>query len=325
MNRLTTIDLLRVIGILAVVLGHIASAFTQYIFLWHMPLFFFISGYTLDVERDLKINILKDFRRLLIPFLAFNMLAIGVEWAKRLLLGRELENNLITLESSFINITSSSTHHYGFVLWFLPALFFGKLWARFLIKLPNIALTCALSIVIFIFMTSVPPLQHLVLPFALTQSLLALPFIILGYYVRCHFKFNNANYWIIILLFSSCVLFGLWYFNSVLPVIDIGNNLVLHPYLALVVSSLCCLVLYSLVNVLAVYFGFGWASSIASSLMLVFILHPYTNNIGYLLTGYLFGNSAYSWLLILIVSSLLLFPIFILKKFFYEKGMFLHV
>lgn len=325
MNRLATIDLLRVVGTLAVVLGHIASPFTQYIFLWHMPLFFFISGYTLDTRKSFKINLQKDCRRLLMPFLAFNILAIGVEWGKRLLLGRELENILITLESSFINITSSTTHHYGFVLWFLPALFFGKLWVRFLIKLPNIALTCVLSIVIFIFMTSVPPLQHLVLPFALTQSLLALPFIILGYYVRSHLKFDNVNYWIVILVSLSCILFGLWYFNSPFPEIDIGNNWVLHPHLALIVSSLCCLILYSLVNVLAVFFRFSWASSIASSLMLVFILHPYTNNAGYLLIGYLFGNLVHSWLLILISSLLLLISILSLKKFFHRKGLFLHV
>jgi fucose 4-O-acetylase-like acetyltransferase len=39
------VDALKTLGILAVILGHIASPMGQFIFSWHMPLFFVISGF----------------------------------------------------------------------------------------------------------------------------------------------------------------------------------------------------------------------------------------------------------------------------------------
>lgn len=44
-ERILSLDFLKAVSIIAVVLGHIASPFGQFIFAWHMPAFFFVSKF----------------------------------------------------------------------------------------------------------------------------------------------------------------------------------------------------------------------------------------------------------------------------------------
>lgn len=71
--RLNWIDALKGIGIMLVVLGHhsLPAALDTYIFSFHMPLFFFISGFLFDFGKYSKsgANFVKGkFRSLLLPY-----------------------------------------------------------------------------------------------------------------------------------------------------------------------------------------------------------------------------------------------------------------
>lgn len=44
MKRNRCIDTIKAVGIFLVILGHHQTVFTQWIFSFHMPLFFFLSG-----------------------------------------------------------------------------------------------------------------------------------------------------------------------------------------------------------------------------------------------------------------------------------------
>jgi fucose 4-O-acetylase-like acetyltransferase len=77
-RRIKWIDIAKGIGITAVVLGHSGNPFlSQYIYWFHMPLFFIISGY-LHKQPDspdmLAKNIGKKSRGLLIPYVSFYFL-----------------------------------------------------------------------------------------------------------------------------------------------------------------------------------------------------------------------------------------------------------
>ncbi len=50
-KRIEWIDVLKGIGIILVILGHTHVLFRTYIFSFHMPLFFFISGYLFTIDR----------------------------------------------------------------------------------------------------------------------------------------------------------------------------------------------------------------------------------------------------------------------------------
>ena len=127
-ERIIWIDNLRVIGILAVILGHISSPLGNFIYSWHMPLFFLLAGFFLKHELSTKEFIVKDFTRLIIPYFIFAVLALIIETIKRAALNREGLDYLYELQGIFIWMDHPTLMNtYGFVLWFLPSLFFSRL------------------------------------------------------------------------------------------------------------------------------------------------------------------------------------------------------
>lgn len=76
-TRLAWIDALKGIGIVCVVLGHVVLPISRYIYWFHMPLFFFVSGYLYRPGAGWRDFIDKRVRRLIIPYLCFLVL-IGI-------------------------------------------------------------------------------------------------------------------------------------------------------------------------------------------------------------------------------------------------------
>ena len=77
MQRIDSIDILKGIGILLVVLGHTRFAGTSYIYLFHMAVFFMASGYFYkerysDSLKDLGKAVIKRIRGLWVPVVIWN-------------------------------------------------------------------------------------------------------------------------------------------------------------------------------------------------------------------------------------------------------------
>lgn len=70
-QKIEWVDVLNTVGILAVILGHINSPFSTFIFSWHMPLFLMLAGFFIKLDYPLKENMLKDSKRLMIPYFLF--------------------------------------------------------------------------------------------------------------------------------------------------------------------------------------------------------------------------------------------------------------
>lgn len=78
LQRIDYIDHAKAIGIFLVVLAHtpIESEITNWIYVFHMPLFFFLSGFIFDFQRYPSLSgfIRRRFRQLLIPYFLINLL-----------------------------------------------------------------------------------------------------------------------------------------------------------------------------------------------------------------------------------------------------------
>ncbi len=75
-KRLDYIDALKGFGILLVVLGHMHFGYdncTKYIFAFHMPLFFLVSGYLYKTPTRLFTGIKQKMKSLLIPYFVFGL------------------------------------------------------------------------------------------------------------------------------------------------------------------------------------------------------------------------------------------------------------
>lgn len=119
-NRIDTLDIAKGIGIILVVWAHARGIFSSYIYQFHMPFFFLISGYLYSRNSTLKEFTVRKLKSLYIPFVSWNILfriaeaVTGIEefTFKRLI--RSIVKILLTLEKdgTFLGAT-----------WFLGALF----------------------------------------------------------------------------------------------------------------------------------------------------------------------------------------------------------
>lgn len=308
-NKINWIDNLKAFGILAVILGHMDSPFGQFIFSWHMPLFFIIAGFFIKFGLSLKDFVVKDFKRLMIPYFLFSVIALVTETLKRIVLHRELLDYLKELQGVFLWMDMTSLiNTYAFVLWFLPALFFARVTLVFIDRyIHNIFIQ--LLTVSILFTSSF----YINLPFGFDNAMNALLFVFIG---SIFFRFYQDSKILYILPF---VLIGL-YFTFGIPVLDMASksygSVLINIFWSLSIVGIFILVLKHLdyqSKILTLWGG---------NTMLLFIVHPYTNNIAHIIVERIhFGD----WYLKFFVSLALLQIILFIKLRFENRGIFQYV
>lgn len=134
-KRIEYFDVAKGIGVFFVLLGHLQGPeffqfspliipMCEWIFSFHMPFFFIISGmliaYKNETEKEFKDIAKRRFRGIMIPYYWFSFFYMTVVVAafikKQILIGTVWLNLWYVLSTYGMN-----------VLWFLPALFFGEL------------------------------------------------------------------------------------------------------------------------------------------------------------------------------------------------------
>lgn len=133
-NRLNWIDWAKTIAITFVVFGHIpeerGNFFLNYIVTFHMPLFFFISGYLTKKEYFNKNTQKKYTRTLIIPYFIYNIISYPF-WALRYTLEHPSEGWLEYIKpilgTLFIQQDTLFTKPLNGVTWFLVALLMMKI------------------------------------------------------------------------------------------------------------------------------------------------------------------------------------------------------
>lgn len=193
-KRDITLDILKGIGIILVVLGHIYSGFGKsIIYLFHMPLFFFASGAVLSYsDKVSSLQLGKKAKRLLIPYFFFSLLSFVYWWLVELpfrpsksgygifhgILG-QMPSSLQQFINIFICVGGGNSFVYNTVLWFLPCMFCCVLIytsLRRLKKYYTIAMVLFLSSIYWI----LRDWGIEILPFCIGLSFLYLPFFWLG-------------------------------------------------------------------------------------------------------------------------------------------------
>ena len=107
-NRLAHIDIAKGIAILCMILGHLYVChdvrwMNPFIYTWHMPLFFFLSGCFLRVDENWGSFTVRRIRRLIVPYVTFG------------LLGFSMSLSALRIEPVWLMLTAFPI--IGFVLW----------------------------------------------------------------------------------------------------------------------------------------------------------------------------------------------------------------
>lgn len=182
--RLYFIDNMKAIGIILVVLGHakwLNEDIVKFIYSFHMPLFFFLSGYLASViPVSTKENLTAVSKRLLIPFVFFFLISY-ILWLPLHLFGSGQASQIPWYAPviDFIYSYSTSFHING-VLWFFPSLITVVLIDRLILcKLHNL-LALAISLVVSAFVVFEFSRWDIALVWSIDTALVALLFFMLG-------------------------------------------------------------------------------------------------------------------------------------------------
>ncbi|MFE4835620.1 acyltransferase family protein [Arthrobacter sp. NPDC056691] len=132
-GRSGAVDFLRVLGITAVVAGHVtawAGPLTrETLYPWHVPLFFFLSGYFWSENRTLTSEIRNRAKSLLVPYL-FWLVVIGAWWIS------QLDDVGFSTLSRLIQGGSRLTGPFA-AFWFVTALFVAVVLLRAIQRFPQ--------------------------------------------------------------------------------------------------------------------------------------------------------------------------------------------
>lgn len=125
-NRVTWIDFFKGLGILLVVIGHsnIPKILTWWIWSFHMPMFFFVSGFLFIPKRNpsFLLFLSKRVKMLLIPYFIYSIFIMFCFSSQFFKSDFKIE---ATSYIDFVNVLLYGWH--GLALWFIPVLFLTEI------------------------------------------------------------------------------------------------------------------------------------------------------------------------------------------------------
>lgn len=205
-KRIDWVDVAKGITILLMVAGHtsIPETISKYIWSFHMPLFFFVSGVFYSEKKYKTFSSL--FKRrlftLLVPYVFFSVVVMlgyqgTVYWnPKELYLGWN-----------------------GYALWFIPVLFMSEMllypFAKYIEK-PIIKITI---IILMLCLSKLLALLDIYLPFKIEAVPLASSFLFMGYILKDFSKKYLFPIWLILIAFLVSVAL-----SQILPKTDVAQN-----------------------------------------------------------------------------------------------------
>lgn len=217
-KRDNKIDILKGIGIILIVLGHVNNGegylydIRNFVYQFHVPLFFFASGLLYVRGEKLFRFIFKKIRRLYIPFVSYNIICLFIAAIANYCLGTPLDRIYLVDLVSKIFLFIDSSPIMGGPTWFLCILFFALLLYKvvddavgYIYSFNIILRECIFSGICMI--CCYIGLNYW-LPAALNRSLVALFFLHVG---SLAYKYGLYKYYIQMELFVHYIIvFSMW-------------------------------------------------------------------------------------------------------------------
>lgn len=202
MNRKNWIDWAKVLGILMVVMGHSSYAnpnIGKMIFIIHMPLFFFISGYLFKLESSYKSLNIKIWNGLFVPYILYNLIFAG--YFIILAIGKYFisgETHHALYSQLWHTLFGVANGIFDGPTWFLLAL----IWCKYITYIFHVCGSSKLVILIFIaaFLFWFRTYSGIQYPFAIDCALGGLIWFEAGYVIKqyCHLHIPSFVWFIIV-------------------------------------------------------------------------------------------------------------------------------
>lgn len=310
MERKNQYDIMKGIGIILVIMCHagLGGFAKEFIYSFHMPLFFFVSGCFFR-NSELGKFLIKNIKQLLIPYLFFVICMITVKQVRS-------TDFLFSISSTFLNldITNESDSFLYESIWFLVCLFEVRIvyWIVYNVFGKHYVAIIFVSAILFICGNCLHYF-NVDLPFFIDTTLSVIVFYAAGdLFKKKGFENCIIPKWIIPIVIFVC--FGICYFLR--PDVEIKLNI--YP---------CYLILVTLPMILALYYSSLFLSKFQGVFLVKFLqkagvsslcilgLH---NQVFYLIGPHLFSIHTpphAGILLIIILCIITICLVFIIEKF----------
>ncbi len=146
-NRIDWIDMAKGYGMLAVIIAHICSGpLRQWIYTFHMPLFFFLSGYVFSNRDNFDLFIKKKAKALLVPYFSLGIPMVVFTFLLK------LYQNKFTIFLVKELVTDFIIQKRRWTLWYIACLFFLNIFFYLITKFAkkNISKAVIVSAMAFI-------------------------------------------------------------------------------------------------------------------------------------------------------------------------------
>lgn len=205
-NRILWVDWAKFICMYLVIVGHLANREPLYIkdllCHFHMPVFFFISGYLSKKGMCFKDFLKAKIKSLLLPYISINILVM-------ILMIPEYLSGGIDIKHLLFMLGTVDSLHAGGATWFLVCLFFTEIISYFVLKRKFFT-----SVVIALFFACLATLPYIPkgIYFKIDVAFMAVPFFVGGFLCKEHNLFEKVKSNIIldITLLALCLVIPLF-------------------------------------------------------------------------------------------------------------------
>lgn len=229
-NRINWLDTSKGVTILLMILGHssIPIFLSNFIWLFHMPLFFIASGWTTNWQKtDIKSFINKKCRTLLLPFFIYSFFVLTIY--------------IYQGWGNFTNMILNGWEAYA--LWFIPVLLLSSILAKLIYSVKQKYLPYVF-LLMFLVIGGVLSFYKIFLPWNLSSVPFATFLIVTGNELkRFSSKISDSKIWhILLLFFITAAISQFWRldlcFNSILPVIPLTMGALTGTMMIFMISYL---------------------------------------------------------------------------------------
>ena len=196
-NRMKYIDVARGIAMLCIILGHLGiNEINRFVFTFHVPIFFVISGYFINENGDLGDFVKKKIKGLILPYITTCVLIVALSVVIHIAStpdGKFGETALSWIYASFYG--SGATYYEPFyiksigALWFLLASFWGSLLLKLILKLNKYVRAVLVAVIFLIGYFSVNLFWF---PFSIQAGMCALLYMYIGYLCKSVTNFKTS-------------------------------------------------------------------------------------------------------------------------------------
>ena len=189
-KRVKYIDVARGIAIICIILGHLGiSNIDKVVFTFHVPIFFFITGYFIDDSLSMDEFIKKKIKTLIIPYICTCLVIILIATLKNMCFyGTEIASKT-AMDWIMASLYGSGVNYDGGIyyvkaigaIWFLLATFFGSV---FLKGTLNMKRYTRIATILFLFVIGYKSYEIFLIPFSIQPGCCATIFMYIGYLIK---------------------------------------------------------------------------------------------------------------------------------------------